>query len=57
MSKKWIIEEVHGIWWAYLPPRPPDEKFVSHNRPYQPRIIGPFHCKEYAELKVNEAKE
>jgi hypothetical protein len=51
-----IIEEVHGLWWAYEPPRPSNEKFVSHGRPQSPRILGPFNCREYAEKKLEEIK-
>jgi hypothetical protein len=46
----WIIEEIHGAWWAYEPPRPPDRCFFSHGRPTNPPIKGPFNCREYAEF-------
>jgi hypothetical protein len=55
-STIWTIEEVHGIWWAYEPPRPPDEKFVTHGRSQSPCILGPFHCREVAEKKLEEVK-
>jgi len=49
-KKEWVIGEVHGIWWAWLEPKPPDEAFRTHGRPTKPRIIGPFHNKIYAEV-------
>jgi hypothetical protein len=50
----WKIEEIYGAWWVYETPRPELEQFKSHNRPSQPRILGPFHCQEYAEKRLDE---
>jgi len=52
MKNKWIVEEVHGAWWAYIPPKPNAECFFSHNRPIRPQIIGPFHCEAFAKEKA-----
>lgn len=50
-QRQWVVEEVHGIWWAWFPPRPKDEEFVSHaSRPS--RLLGPFHNKAYAEERL-----
>ena len=53
----WTIEEIHGAWWGYLTkwPRPKNNQFVTHMRQPKPVILGPYHCREFAEEKV--AKE
>ena len=55
--KIWTIEEIHGIWWAYQEPRPEDKFFFSHSRPPRPPIMGPYHCKAFAEKKLAERKD
>jgi hypothetical protein len=50
-ERHWTVEEVHGLWWAYLPPKPALEQFITHGtRPSN--LIGPFHCREFAEEQV-----
>jgi hypothetical protein len=53
----WAVEEVHGIWWGYVMPRPEDKKFITHGRPHQPRILGPYYSREFAAAKVEELKD
>jgi hypothetical protein len=49
VKKTWIIEQVHGLWWGYIEPRPETWRFFTHGRPHTSMIIGPYHSQGYAE--------
>ena len=52
----WNIEEVHGIWWAWFPPRPDDKVFEASHKIKPRNLIGPFHNKAFAEYAVEKMK-
>jgi len=53
MEKGWIVEEIHGVWWAYRGVRPADDEFISHY-PDANRIRGPYFDRKWAEERVRQ---